>query len=146
VELVLNFARKKLDLAAFYKYEERSANDKTNELWGEFFKHASGFVYVVDQVCYAEPNRLQEAHNQIRTFLTKPSSASKNAPVLVIACRSEEDVNRSFVTAFDLAEQLGLEELLHNRRWCLRYIDVTTLTGIGEGLCWLSSNLIEPPV
>jgi hypothetical protein len=153
---------KELNLAALYRCEDRGVFEKIRPVWKEFFRTASGFVFVVD--C---SQSLEEVKHDFDTFLSDVHSTN-NSPLLVLSCVAppEDEDNppvtapakttdlassdasnplqsssrRPHVTPVELATCLELTRITQ-RKWSIYHCTVANFEGVIEGLQWLSVNI-----
>jgi len=122
----------KLNLSAMYRYEDRGVFDRIRPLWLEFFKTASGFVFVVDM-----NQSIESSAADLFSFMDEVFSVAVDAPLLVLVCGNQS------IPLWEIAEGLGLSEgKMKFRKWCVKSIAHERIGGIWDGLAWLTSKIV----
>jgi len=117
-----------LNIAALHRCDFTKARAQ----WESYFQAVDGAIFVVNW---------EDAYiGDSCTIKGLIDIMPNNVPLLVLLCHDKVPAQQiSPVSAVSLAEQLGLENALKNRWWCVRDIDMQSLAGICEGLQWLAS-------
>ncbi|CAH2296419.1 F-box only 4 [Pelobates cultripes] len=101
----------------------------------EVCKVVDGFIYVAN----AETNREHNRQDEVAQILamTDPEFGPQKRPFLVLACVSHPGDKR--IPCVYLAHELCLTEL--NRPWMVQNTEVSTLSGLLDGVEWLLSEV-----
>jgi len=126
----------KISLSAMYKYEDRGVFDKVRPLWSQFFKNASGFIFVVDI-----EQDIQLARDDLNSFIGEAFGVSSDAPLLILAILPKGE-NSKKTTPMEIAQELDLHEgEMKVRKWCVRVVSKDKLDDLWEGIEWLTTKI-----
>jgi ADP-ribosylation factor protein 1/Arf/Sar family protein len=75
---------------------------------------------------------ISEAKEELHSLIIN-DQVTKTQPLLIMVCSNSTHQTNLSVMATDL----GLDQV-KDRKWSLRQIDASTMTGVWEGLYWLS--------
>ncbi|KAH3858968.1 ADP-ribosylation factor 3-like [Dreissena polymorpha] len=104
--------------------------EKIRQLWGHYFQHSDGLIYVVDS---NDRERMQEAQDEL--FGIIDSDAMRGVPVVVLA--NKQDLPNSLNTS-KIVEYLNLNKL-SDRKWYVQGTNAITGDGIYEAMDQLAS-------
>eukprot|EP00026_Physarum_polycephalum_P010017 Phypoly_transcript_10160.p1 GENE.Phypoly_transcript_10160~~Phypoly_transcript_10160.p1 ORF type:complete len:427 (+),score=76.99 Phypoly_transcript_10160:96-1283(+) len=109
--------------------------DDLRSKWKSYFQKSDGIIYVVScKNMFNTPVRKHLAHIVAGE---EPLVPTKSPLLVLLVC---DDPLGATVRPSEMAEQLNLDEL-EGRAWCVQLVDMSTLSGLPQGLSWLASKV-----
>ncbi|KAK7495901.1 hypothetical protein BaRGS_00012891 [Batillaria attramentaria] len=107
---------------------------KIRPLWKHYYFNTQAVIFVLDT---SNRERLTEAQNELVKLVQEKEL--KEASLLIFANKQDVEDHASIE---EITEQLGLLKMCCNRSWHLQGCSAKTGDGLGDGLEWLSRQMV----